>query len=70
MNLYLLDLLYFYLCTLIAGTPLIPLLITLTGLSCINTNDNNNNNIIIIIIIIIININIIIVIMSIIYGLL
>ena len=69
MNLYLLDLLYFYLCTLIAGTPLIPLLITLTGLSCINTNDNNNNNIIIIIIIII-NINIIIVIMSIIYGLL
>ena len=67
MNLYLLDLLYFYLCTLIAGTPLIPLLITLTGLSCINTNDNNNNNIIIIIII---NINIIIVIMSIIYGLL
>ena len=66
MNLYLLDLLYFYLCTLIAGTPLIPLLITLTGLSCINTNDNNNNNIIIIII----NINIIIVIMSIIYGLL
>ena len=67
MNLYLLDLLYFYLCTLIAGTPLIPLLITLTGLSCINTNDNNNNNNIIIIII---NINIIIVIMSIIYGLL
>ena len=68
MNLYLLDLLYFYLCTLIAGTPLIPLLITLTGLSCINTNDNNNNNNNIIIIII--NINIIIVIMSIIYGLL
>ena len=67
MNLYLLDLLYFYLCTLIIGPPLIPLLITLTGLSCINTNDNNNN---IIIIIIIININIIIVIMSIIYGLL
>jgi len=33
-NLYLSDLLYFYLCTLITGPPLIPVFITLMGLSC------------------------------------
>ena len=48
MNFYLLDLLYFYLCTRITGPPLIPVLITLRGLSSINIT------IIIIIIIIII----------------
>ena len=36
MNFNLLDLLYFYLCTLVTGPPLIPELLTLTALYCIN----------------------------------
>ena len=36
MNFNLLDLLYFYLCTLATGPPLIPELLTLTALCCIN----------------------------------
>ena len=35
-NFYLLDLLYFYLCVLITGPPLIPVFIILMRLSCIN----------------------------------
>ena len=36
MNFNLLDLLYFYLCALVTGPPLIPELLTLTALCCIN----------------------------------
>lgn len=31
----------FYLCTLITGLPLIPVLLTLTGLSCMNIYHNH-----------------------------